>query len=73
MVDQIFFFLYTPSTAELSAVWLKMLMIDLDNTGRILEYTYSLIKNAIQCQLPAQRARKANISINQTLVTTDLD
>lgn len=43
MVDQNFF-VYTPSTAELSAVWLKMLMIDLDNIGRILEYTYLLNK-----------------------------
>lgn len=39
MVDQICF-VYTPSTAELSAAWLKMLMIDLDNTGRILEHRY---------------------------------
>lgn len=37
MVDPIVFVMYTPSTAELSAVWLKMLMIDLDNTGRVLE------------------------------------
>lgn len=63
-----FFFVYTPSTAELSAAWLKMLMIDLDNTGRVLEYTYFLKKNAIQCQLPAQWARKANISSSRHLL-----
>lgn len=31
-----------------------------------------IMKNAIQCQLPAQRARKANISMSQTLVNTDI-
>lgn len=41
-----------------------MLMIDLDNTGRVLEYTHFIMENAIQCQLFA-------ISMSQTLVNTD--
>lgn len=72
-VDQISFFfcVYTPSTAELSTAWLKMLMIDLDNTGRVLEYTNVNMKKAILCQLPTQRVRKANHSMSQTFVNTD--
>lgn len=49
MVDLIYLFIffkfeYTPSTAELSAAWLKMLMLDLDNTGLVLEYIFNQSK-----------------------------